>query len=146
MNTNEFVNGGDAAMRNRPSLAQAFQEISTGARFVVDVNHLKSKGSACDLPDQGDGQGNCSAVRTNAANALSAWLASDPTGVEDEDVLILGDLNSYAKEDPIADALNCRVCQPDLNHFRGGRLFVCVQRAVGLPGPRPGKRGALQPR
>ncbi len=101
LNTVEFVNGGDAAMRNRPSLAQAFQEISSGKVFVVDVNHLKSKGSACDLPDQVDGQGNCNAVRTNAANALATWLASDPTGVNDKDVLILGDLNSYAMEDPI---------------------------------------------
>ena len=57
-----FVNGGDSAPRSRPSLAQAFQTVD-GARFIVDVNHLKSKGSACDAPDAGDGQGNCSIVR-----------------------------------------------------------------------------------
>ena len=34
--------------RNRPTLAQTFEENSTGARFTVAVNHLKSKGSACD--------------------------------------------------------------------------------------------------
>ena len=102
LNTEAFVNGGDAAIRNRPSLAQAFEQIATGETFVVDVNHLKSKGSACDLPDAGDGQGNCSLVRTNAANLLAAWLAGDPTGTGDPDALILGDLNSYAKEGPIA--------------------------------------------
>ena len=32
---------------------------------------------------------------------FAEWLAGDPTGVGDTDVLILGDLNSYAKEDPI---------------------------------------------
>jgi hypothetical protein len=96
-----FVNGGDSAERNRPSIAQAFQVNATGARFIVDANHLKSKGSACDAPDTGDGQGNCNVVRTNAANALTAWLASDPTGTGDPDVLIVGDLNSYAKEDPV---------------------------------------------
>ncbi|HMN29698.1 MAG TPA: PxKF domain-containing protein, partial [Caldilineaceae bacterium] len=101
-NSEAFVNGGDSAPRSRPSLAQAFQENATGARFVVDVNHLKSKGSACDAPDTGDGQGNCSLVRTNAANQLVSWLATDPTGTGESDVLIIGDLNSYAKEDPIA--------------------------------------------
>ena len=59
LNTVSFVNGGDSAPRNRAALAQAFEEVGTGARFVVAVNHLKSKGSACDAPDAGDGQGNC---------------------------------------------------------------------------------------
>lgn len=101
LNSVEFITGGDIEIRNRPALAQAFQEISSGAQFVVTVNHLKSKGSACDTPDALDGQGNCNTVRTNAANLLTAWLASDPTGISDPDVIILGDLNSYAMEDPI---------------------------------------------
>ena len=101
LNTAAFVNGGDGSPRSRPSLAQAFERNTTGARFVVDVNHLKSKGSACDAPDAGDGQGNCNAVRTNAAHALTDWLATDPTGIGDRDVLIVGDLNSYAMEDPV---------------------------------------------
>jgi uncharacterized protein len=37
---------------------------------------------------------------------MMEWLAGDPTGVNDYDVLILGDLNSYAKEDPITAILN----------------------------------------
>ena len=72
---------------------------------VVSVNHLKSKGSACDSPDTGDGQGNCAAVRTQAAQELAAWLGGDPTGTASPNILILGDLNSYAKEDPVT-ALN----------------------------------------
>ena len=105
LNTVSFVNGGDSAPRNRAALAQAFEEVGTGARFVVAVNHLKSKGSACDAPDAGDGQGNCNQVRLNAANELAAWLAADPTGTNDPDVLIIGDLNSYAMEDPITALL-----------------------------------------
>lgn len=101
LNTVEFVNGGDSAPRSRPSLAQAWKVNATGAVFVTDVNHLKSKGSACADPDTGDGQGNCAVVRTNAAKALTAWLASDPTGTGDADLLLLGDYNSYAKETPI---------------------------------------------
>jgi predicted extracellular nuclease len=101
LNSVAFVNGGDSAPRNRVSLAQAFQVNSTGAVFIVDVNHLKSKGSACDAPDGGDGQGNCNQVRVNAATELMNWFATDPTGTGDPDILMLGDYNSYAKEDPI---------------------------------------------
>jgi predicted extracellular nuclease len=90
--------------KSRPVLAQTFEDLETGARFTVAVNHLKSKGSDCNDvgdPDVGDGQGNCNETRTAAAQALVDWLASDPTGTGETDVLILGDLNSYAKEDPI---------------------------------------------
>lgn len=101
LNSVAFVNGGDPAPRNRVSLAQAFKQNSNGAVFIVNVNHLKSKGSACTLPDQGDGQGNCNQVRLNAVNTLMSWLASDPTGTGDPDILLVGDYNSYAMEDPI---------------------------------------------
>ncbi len=90
--------------KNRPTLAQTFMENSTGGVFTVAINHLKSKGSDCnDLsdPDTGDGAGNCNLTRTAAAQALVDWLASDPTGSGDSDFLIIGDLNSYDKEDPI---------------------------------------------
>jgi predicted extracellular nuclease len=106
LNSTAFVNGGDGAARNRPALAQAFEEVSSGERFIVVVNHLKSKGSACDAPDAGDGQGNCNVVRTAAANALTAWLAGNPTGTGDPDILIMGDLNAYAQEDPITAIKN----------------------------------------
>jgi predicted extracellular nuclease len=92
--------------KSRPALAQTFEEVATGERFTIVVNHLKSKGSACtDLvppdPDAGDGQGNCNGTRTLAAQALVDWLATDPTGSGDPDFIIMGDLNSYAQEDPI---------------------------------------------
>jgi hypothetical protein len=89
--------------RNRPSLAQTFQVNADGGRFTVVVNHLKSKSSSCGVsdPDTGDGQGNCNLTRKAAAQALVDWLATDPTSSSDTDFLILGDLNSYALEDPI---------------------------------------------
>jgi predicted extracellular nuclease len=101
LDTPEFIGGGDSAPRSRPSLAQAFRVNATGGTFVADVNHLKSKGSACTVPDAGDGQGSCNASRTVSARALATWLAGDPTMTGERDVVILGDLNSYAKEDPI---------------------------------------------
>jgi predicted extracellular nuclease len=87
---------------NRPVLAQTFERVDDGSRFTVAVNHLKSKGSACaGDPDAGDGQGNCNGTRRAAAQALVDWLATDPTGSRDADFLVIGDLNSYAREDPI---------------------------------------------
>jgi uncharacterized protein len=89
--------------RNRPSLAQTFAERASGERFTVVVSHLKSKGSACgpDDADAGDGQGDCNATRTRAARALARWIAADPTGSGDPDVLLVGDFNAYPLEDPL---------------------------------------------
>ncbi len=101
LDTPAFVTGGDSAERNRVSLLQAFRQNANDEIFLVNVNHLKSKGSACDIPDSGDGQGNCAVVRTNAVLELLNWFPTDPTGTSDPDILVIGDLNSYAKEDPI---------------------------------------------
>ncbi|MCX6043718.1 MAG: ExeM/NucH family extracellular endonuclease [Chloroflexi bacterium] len=117
LNTGAFglYNTGAGVMgRNRPALAQAFEQNSTGERVIVTVNHLKSKGSGCadnispvgPDPDAGDGQGNCNLTRTQAATELVNWLATNPTGTGDPDVLIIGDLNSYALEDPITAIKN----------------------------------------
>jgi predicted extracellular nuclease len=103
LNTDSFVNGDSGEPRNRPALAQSFRD-RDGEVATVVVNHLKSKGSDCEAdgdPDTGDGQGNCVQTRTDAARELAAWLAQDPTGAGDPDVLVMGDLNSYAMEDPI---------------------------------------------
>ncbi|WP_256840001.1 ExeM/NucH family extracellular endonuclease [Ornithinimicrobium faecis] len=90
--------------KNRPTLAQTFEEVATGEAVTVAVNHLKSKGSGCEDvgdPEDPDGQGNCNGVRTQAAEAMVDWLAQDPTGTGVDNTLIIGDLNAYDKEDPI---------------------------------------------
>jgi len=104
--------------RNRAAIAQTFTENATGESFTAVVNHFKSKsgseiddsGAICvdadpgnDIPDcdQGDGQAYFNYTRTLAAEMLAQWLATDPTGSGDPDVIIIGDLNSYDKEDPI---------------------------------------------
>lgn len=90
--------------RNRPSLAQSFEQLSTGETLTVVANHWKSKGSCPDTgadADQGDGAGCWNASRTAAAHAVVDWIDSDPTRVDDPDVMLVGDLNSYAQEDPI---------------------------------------------
>lgn len=98
---------GPFADRNRQPIAQSFESNADSRKqLTVAVNHFKSKGScpgdASINDDQGDGQGCWNAVRTEASNFLADWLATYPTGVEDEDILIIGDINAYAKEDPIS--------------------------------------------
>ena len=92
--------------KSRPTMAQTFEVNASGARFTVALNHFKSKGSDCNDvgdPDLGDGQSNCSQTRRAAAEALVDWLATDPTGSNDPDFLIVGDLNSYAMEESIGE-------------------------------------------
>jgi predicted extracellular nuclease len=116
--------------KNRPILAQTFAGNTNNGRFTVAVNHLKSKGSNCDSigdPDRGDGQGNCNKTRTNAAAALADWLARDPTGSGDSDVLIIGDMNAYLREDPVK-ALNDAGYQNALETFVGDNAYSFVFR------------------
>ncbi len=114
--------------KNRPALAQTFTEIASGSQFTVAVNHFKSKGSPCDSlgdPDMNDGQGNCNATRTAAAQALADWLASNPTGTGSDNVLIIGDLNAYDKEDPIT-TLTSSGYQDLLNFYQGESAYTYV--------------------
>ncbi|WP_293066981.1 ExeM/NucH family extracellular endonuclease [Okeania sp. SIO2B3] len=93
----------DGEDTNRAPLAVTFEELATGERLTVSVNHFKSKGGTGtgDDADAGDGQGNFNGTRLRASQALNAWLNTDPTGSGDSDFLIVGDLNAYAQEDPI---------------------------------------------
>ncbi|MEM8505206.1 MAG: ExeM/NucH family extracellular endonuclease [Cyanobacteria bacterium P01_D01_bin.1] len=94
----------DGPRTNRAALAVTFEEIATGEQMTVAVNHFKSKGSVSTgdgNEDSGDGAGNNNAIRLQASQALDAWLDTDPTGSGDPDYLIIGDLNAYAKEEPI---------------------------------------------
>ncbi len=89
---------------NRPPLAQTFREITTNETFTIVVNHFKSKATSAgetDDADSGDGQGLSNGTRTKAAEDLVTWLATDPTGSKDTDILLIGDFNAYAQEDPI---------------------------------------------
>ncbi len=89
---------------NRPALAITFRDNFSRQIFTVVVNHLKSKGSDCDAlgdPDLGDGAGNCNLTRSSAAAAEIAWLDTDPTNTGSNHIVLIGDFNSYDKEDPI---------------------------------------------
>lgn len=97
------LSGDNQAFGNaREPIAQAFTPVGGGTPFLVVVNHFKSKGSAGPLPgdaDTGDGQGASNASRVAQATALRDWV---PTIQGDaQSVALVGDFNSYTKEDPL---------------------------------------------
>ncbi|QYJ85698.1 ExeM/NucH family extracellular endonuclease [Shewanella mesophila] len=98
---------------HRDALVVTFIVNQTGKRLTLSVNHLKSKGSTCweewqgvefgnattwnnrEAPDL-DFQGSCAEFRVAGAVHLGEEMEDIPG-----DKIILGDLNSYAKEDPV---------------------------------------------
>jgi predicted extracellular nuclease len=99
-----------AAINNRPPLAQTFAA-ANGERFTLVVNHLKSKSScpstgdadAAGNVDAGDGQGCWNAQRVQQAQRLRTFVAQLQASSASSDVLLVGDFNAYAQEDPIYD-------------------------------------------
>ena len=82
---------------------QAFEVIASGEKFIFSINHFKAKssgGSGKDA-DQKDGQGGYNNTRTEEARSVLAAYSNNKTYYADDDILIMGDLNAYAKEDPI---------------------------------------------
>lgn len=90
--------------KSRQPIAQVFQQNSGGEKIVVVINHLKSKGSCPDSgenADQKDGQGCWNPMRTASAEKMSAWANGLAVPAGAGNILILGDMNAYRREDPI---------------------------------------------
>jgi uncharacterized protein len=92
-------------VHNRPPLAQTFRH-KNGALLTVIVNHFKSK--SCDGAtgadaDQGDLQGCWNPTRVQQAQALRTFASQLADTSGNPDTVLIGDFNSYAKEDPIFD-------------------------------------------
>ncbi|WP_421713422.1 ExeM/NucH family extracellular endonuclease [Alteromonas abrolhosensis] len=95
----------DSLARMRPSLLQSFVHAESSKSFLVAVNHFKSKGSQCaedvaEAPSEITTiQGSCNALRVSAAITLGNALSDESLP---ERKVILGDLNAYSAEDPVA--------------------------------------------
>ena len=96
-----------APINNRAPMAQTFQ-LANGEKFNLIGNHLKSKDCGDSTPgagdaDQGDLQGCFNGTRVRQADELRAFAARVQSTSGVTDTLLVGDFNSYAQEDPIAD-------------------------------------------
>jgi predicted extracellular nuclease len=108
---------------SRQPLAQVFQDRSTGQRFLVAVNHFKSKGSCPETgenADQRDGQACWNPARVAAARAVSEWVKGLAMQSRTDWVLILGDMNAWRNEDPVRT-------------FRAQGFTELVEQSAGLP-------------
>ncbi|PJK03239.1 nuclease [Lysobacteraceae bacterium NML75-0749] len=90
---------GPFARFSRPAIAARFRS-GASTPFVVIANHLKSKGCrnarAADS-NQRDGQSCWNATRLESVRQLDGWVQSQYAG---QPVVMLGDFNAYAMEDP----------------------------------------------
>ena len=74
--------------------AVGFEEIASGEKLIIGVNHLKSK-------RPGRGNYDTHLKRMDNADSLLAILPQAVTHFADEDILLLGDYNCYTQEGPI---------------------------------------------
>ncbi|MDQ2820614.1 MAG: ExeM/NucH family extracellular endonuclease [Pseudomonadota bacterium] len=93
-------------INNRPPIAATFKA-ANGGKFSLVVNHLKSKGSCpssgAGNTDTGDGQGCWNVTRLSQAQRLMTYFIPQVVATSgDPDVIIVGDMNAYGHEDPIA--------------------------------------------
>lgn len=99
-----MLEGGPFGEHSRVPLAQAFTRKGGKRELLVVANHFKSKGCSeaqgADR-DQGDGQGCWNATRTESAQRLHAWLQAGASGRRARHIVLLGDFNAYAMEDPL---------------------------------------------
>jgi predicted extracellular nuclease len=100
---NHFKAKSDSNLQDLAQEAQAALDGGAIGFAQADINNLLADPNY----DQGDGQSFWNGLRTETANELAAWLtdtsAEGYSGgtVADPDFLIVGDLNSYAQEDPL---------------------------------------------
>jgi predicted extracellular nuclease len=120
----------DPAFANaRVPLAQTFTVPATGETFSAVVNHFKSKGSCpaptADPANADNGQGCWNADRVEQAQALVDFVGDIQQVSGDDDVLVLGDLNAYAEEDPIL-TLEAAGITDQLERFQGKDAYTYV--------------------
>ncbi|MDB6180885.1 ExeM/NucH family extracellular endonuclease [Paracoccus fistulariae] len=97
--SSHFKSKGDSGLASLATAAQRYLDQNGDAAGFTqgDIDALTSDGNF----DQGDGQAFWNAVRADAAAELTDWLAKSYRGGGVSDYLLLGDMNSYAQEDPV---------------------------------------------
>lgn len=89
----------------RPPLAQDFRRTVGEQTVRIIVPHLKSKscrGAVGEDRDQADGQGCYTSQRVAEARALANWPDAFSRDTRSVGTLIVGDFNSYAREQPLS--------------------------------------------
>ena len=96
---------------------QAWEELATGERFTLSMNHFKAKADGASQ-------------RVNNANWLVSALNSSYK-VQDPDILVMGDLNCQMDEDAITVLLNDGLTEQLLS-FDPNAYSYCYQGSANL--------------
>ncbi|TFW21163.1 ExeM/NucH family extracellular endonuclease [Massilia arenosa] len=108
-------------MNNRAPVAATFKA-SNGGKFSLVVNHFRAKGSCpsganAPAAEVDFGEGCWNQTRINQANRLTSYfLPLVKSSAGSDNVLVVGDLNAYGKEDPIL-ALEAAGLQNQIERF-----------------------------
>ena len=101
---------------------QGFEQIATGERFVISINHFKSK-------RPGRGNYDTNAKRMENADTLLSKLPNAVAVYGDPDILLLGDYNCYTQEQPIQAIVRAgypdqlmRFCPDDYSYVYKGEI------------------------
>jgi len=119
----------------RDALTPTFTINIGGQQLTISINHFKSKGSTCwedvalEQYNDTDLQGSCEHLRVSAAYQLGTALA-EIKGHK----LIVGDLNSYGKEDPLLVLTNRHNVAPSYAIEAARDTFINNQRLHGASG------------
>lgn len=124
--------------------AQCFKLLSNNEAFVFSLNHFKAK-SGCssatgDNVDIGDGQSCYNGDRVREANSTISFVNVCATYYNEPDILIMGDLNAYTKEDPLQVFYNYNYTNLQ-KHFQSESEYSysynsevgCLDHALGNP-------------
>lgn len=90
----------NGAVSNHRSQMQCFRELATGEKFILSENHFKAK-SGGSSADNDPIQGAFNQKRVAEAQSVIEQYNRNRNQLKEKDILVLGDLNAYAKEDPI---------------------------------------------
>ena len=96
--SSHFKSKGPSGLDDLAEAAQAAIDNGTAVGFTqADVDALLADPNF----DQGDGQGFWNQVRLDASIELADWIETTYNGGGTSNYVLLGDLNAYAKEDPV---------------------------------------------
>jgi len=119
----------------REPLAQPFGVVDSDYEFLAVANHFKSKGGDCDsaIPE-----GCFNEDRVEQAQSLMDFADEVAAEAGIEDILLMGDFNSYSAEDPVqafedAGYVNANPAwDPENTEFTGDNTYVFDGRVGSL--------------
>lgn len=103
-------------------IAMGFEELASGERFVLNINHLRSK--------RGTGAESNDKRMTNVDSLLHMLNTIRTENIfQDDDILLVGDYNSYTYEQPLQTIIQAGYADVLMQHAPQGYSYVYYSEA-----------------